>query len=97
MSIQPSATEVKIAAIVATASNESEQEVIVQRCSTRSPSECAEPIIEKWQWSGHTWINQQVVRQFGDHKVGGEVTSWLPASGDDPALFHVVHEDGERG
>ena len=55
---------------------------------------------EEWQHNGHPWINQRVLRLFEDQKVSGVVTSWIPAStadltAVDPALFHVVHDDGE--
>jgi hypothetical protein len=64
--------------------------------------EVAEAVAEggEWQGSGHPWTNRRVLRLFGDQKVSGVVTSWIPAStadltAVDPALFHVVHDDGE--
>ena len=55
--------------------------------------------VETWEWqcSGHPWINQRVLRIFGGQKAAGVVTSWIPASTAEPALFRVLHDDGEYG
>ena len=57
-------------------------------------------VSEEWQSSGHPWINQRVLRLFGNQNFSGVVTGWVPASSadpnaEDPALFHVVYDDGE--
>ena len=69
---------------------------------TNAEVEVAEAVAEdeEWQHNGHPWINQRVLRLFEDQKVSGVVTGWIPAStadltAVDPALFHVVHDDGE--
>ena len=63
--------------------------------------------VEEWRSSGHKWIDQRVISwrcpgfllpcQKTQPWVRGVVTSWLPASADNPALFHVKHDDGECG
>ena len=49
---------------------------------------------EEWLDSGHQWMSKRVVRVFGTQKVGAVVTGWMPASAEDPALFHIQHDDG---
>ena len=77
-----------------------EPDDIAKSCPTKPVSKYAKPSFEEWQCSGHPWINQRVLRLFGDQKVSGVVTGWIPSSTSDltaadPALFHVVHDDGE--
>jgi hypothetical protein len=45
-----------------------------------------------WQTSGHEWLRRRVCR-FG---VCGTVVKWSPAEADDFALWHVVHDDGDK-
>ena len=49
---------------------------------------------DEWLDSGHQWMSKRVVRVFGTQKVGAVVTGWMPASAEDPALFHIQHDDG---
>lgn len=92
----PSADQVRLNVQEAGAVPTNEAERDNANCrTTRSASKYAKESSEEWQHSGHTWIRQRVLRLFRDQKVRGEVTSWLPASTEDPALFHVVHDDGE--
>ena len=81
-----------------------EQDDITKCQPTKPAPNDPQPNSDEWQCSGHPWINQRVLRLFGDQKVSGVVTGWIPAStagflqdltADDPALFHVVHDDGE--
>ena len=52
---------------------------------------------EGWLDSGHEWIGASVRRFFAGGVVSdGEVVRWLPAEGDDAALWHMVHEDGDE-
>ena len=51
--------------------------------------------------TGHEWIGREVRRTFniarGQKKtVVGAITGWLPADGDDPAIWHVTHVDGDE-
>ena len=54
---------------------------------------------EGWSTAGHKWIGEKVRRMF-DAEVGGaadgRITAWQAADGEDPALWHVVHEDGDE-
>ena len=75
-------------------------DAIAKSCPTKPVSKYAKPSFEEWQCSGHPWISQRVLCLFGDRKVSGVVTGWIPAStadltAMDPSLFHVVHDDGE--
>ena len=49
---------------------------------------------------GHEWIGRHVRRDFGKGKskrtVVGRVSGWLPAEGEDAALWHVIHVDGDE-
>jgi hypothetical protein len=52
---------------------------------------------EGWLDSGHEWIGASVRRFFAGGMVSdGKVVRWLPAEGDDFALWHMVHEDGDE-
>mmetsp|Transcript_17557 Transcript_17557/g.29031 ORF Transcript_17557/g.29031 Transcript_17557/m.29031 type:complete len:853 (+) Transcript_17557:241-2799(+) len=45
--------------------------------------------------TGHPWIGQRVTRIFGGKALDGTVVSWLPPNGDEIALWHVEHDDGD--
>eukprot|EP00471_Norrisiella_sphaerica_P003348 CAMPEP_0184479620 /NCGR_PEP_ID=MMETSP0113_2-20130426/1274_1 /TAXON_ID=91329 /ORGANISM="Norrisiella sphaerica, Strain BC52" /LENGTH=1155 /DNA_ID=CAMNT_0026857741 /DNA_START=222 /DNA_END=3689 /DNA_ORIENTATION=- len=45
--------------------------------------------------SGHPWIGQRVTRIFKGKPLDGTISSWLPPSGDEVALWHVEHDDGD--
>ena len=52
-----------------------------------------------WVDKGHNWIGKRLRRFFGRKKYGadGTIVKWLPPSSvGDPALFHMVHDDGTR-
>jgi hypothetical protein len=46
--------------------------------------------------TGSQYIGRQVKRTFGKRKVIGTITGWLPPDGDDIALWHVEHVDGDE-
>ena len=46
--------------------------------------------------TGSEYIGRQVKRTFGKRKVIGTITGWLPPDGDDIALWHVEHLDGDE-
>mmetsp|Transcript_25257 Transcript_25257/g.44891 ORF Transcript_25257/g.44891 Transcript_25257/m.44891 type:complete len:1240 (-) Transcript_25257:53-3772(-) len=50
---------------------------------------------EEFLLSGHPWIGQRVTRIFDGKPSDGIIKSWLPPSGGDEALWHVVHDDGD--
>ncbi|EOD29463.1 hypothetical protein EMIHUDRAFT_233966 [Emiliania huxleyi CCMP1516] len=55
---------------------------------------------EQWLLTGHHHLGRRIARSFGeDEPMFGRVTRWLPAdeASGEPALFHCVHDDGERG
>ena len=53
-----------------------------------------------WQDTGHKWIGKKLVRTFVRgkkmFKSTARVTKWAPADGEDPALWHIVHDDGDE-
>ena len=92
----PLPTSSEMPAVVATQISQiPEQNTVTPNAEVEVAEAAAED--EEWQCSGHPWINQRVLRLFGDQKVSGVVTGWIPAdlTAADPALFHVVHDDGE--
>ena len=55
-------------------------------------------LAENWLSRGHRWVGRRVRRFFdvSDGFLDGTIARWLPASGDDAALWHVVHDDGDE-
>jgi hypothetical protein len=53
-----------------------------------------------WQTTGHTWLGCTVCRRFGLEGEGNitqaKVVGWMPRDGEDPPLWHVVHDDGDE-
>jgi len=51
-----------------------------------------------WRTEGHEFQGQRVARRFGRKVVLGRIVRWLPedTSADDPALFHMRHDDGDE-
>jgi hypothetical protein len=47
---------------------------------------------------GHEWLGQRVRRFDHDtgHPIDGTLQSWVPADEEDPALWHMVHDDGDK-
>ena len=45
--------------------------------------------------TSHCWVRQRVLRVFGEQKISGVVTGWMPERPGDPELFHILHDDGE--
>lgn len=54
-----------------------------------------EPAVE-YVTEGHEWIGRQVTRTFGRRKVVGTIIGWAPPANDDPALWRVMHTDGDE-
>lgn len=47
--------------------------------------------------SGHEFVGKRVARVFGkDETIIGQITRWVAPQGDDGALFHAVHDDGDE-
>ena len=51
---------------------------------------------EDWREAGHPLLGKRVLRTFGKCRTFGHITKWLPADGVEPALFRVVHDDGDE-
>ena len=50
-----------------------------------------------WQLTGHCFIGERVSIIYPNGLVGiGTVQKYLPPDGDDVALFHVLHDDGDK-
>ena len=72
-----------------------EQKRAKARAEARKRS--AEEAAEGWRAEGHKWVGKRVLRYFdGDKPSAGVIVRWLPADGDDEALWHMVHEDGDE-
>ena len=50
----------------------------------------------EWQTTGHEFLGRFVARPFGRSIAIGNISKWLPPDGDDGALFHVSHLDGDE-
>ena len=50
-----------------------------------------------WQLSGHRFIGERVSRLYPNGQSAiGTVQKYLPSDGDDEALFHILHDDGNK-
>ena len=50
-----------------------------------------------WQLSGHRFIGERVSRIYPNGLTAiGTVQKYLPPDGDDEALFHILHDDGDK-
>ena len=50
-----------------------------------------------WQFSGHRFIGERISRLYPNGQTAiGTVQQYLPPDGDDEALFHIVHGDGDN-
>ena len=50
-----------------------------------------------WQSDGHPFIRKHVAVQHNQKVSVGLITKWVPASEEgDPALWHMVHDDGDE-
>lgn len=45
--------------------------------------------------TGNEFIGKEVVRYHKRRRIDGLIDGWLPASGDDCALWHIQHSDGD--
>ena len=51
---------------------------------------------DEWKTSEHEWIGMRVTRAIDGIDIDARVTKWTPAAGTDPALWHVLHDDGDE-
>jgi hypothetical protein len=52
---------------------------------------------DEWKTTGHKWLGKTVVRIFPHAGPATcKVTKWVPEEGDDQALWHIVHKDGDE-
>jgi hypothetical protein len=50
-----------------------------------------------WQLSGHRFIGERVSLIYPNGLTAiGTVQKYLPPDGDDEALFHILHDDGDK-
>ena len=50
-----------------------------------------------WQFSGHCFIGEHISRLYPNGQSAiGTVQKYLPSDGDDEALFHILHDDGDK-
>lgn len=54
------------------------------------------PSTSDYKTDGSEFLGRQVLRRFGKRTVLGTISSWLPAEGADPPLWHVHHLDGDE-
>ena len=46
--------------------------------------------------SGSEWLQRRVATRHGNGVVSvGTLTKWVPADGEDEALWHMAHDDGD--
>lgn len=50
---------------------------------------------EEWRFEGHRFIGEVRLASISVPALG-VIQKWLPASGEDPELFHVLHDDGDE-
>ena len=63
---------------------------------TASPEDVDDGAEYAWQTAGHEFLGRFVARPFGRSIAIGNISRWLPPEGDDGALFHVSHLDGDE-
>ena len=51
---------------------------------------------EEWHETGHKWLGKRVRRFFEKSYSDGRLTKWMPESGEDAAIWHMVHDDGDE-
>ena len=50
-----------------------------------------------WQFNGHRFIGERVSMIYPSGLTAiGTVQKYLPPDGDDEALFHILHDDGDK-
>ena len=50
-----------------------------------------------WQLTGHRFIGERVSMIYSSGLTAiGTVQKYLPPDGDDEALFHILHDDGDK-
>ena len=81
--------------IISDATDEQEivKEVKVEEKNGTLPEEEA----SEWLTTGSEYVGRYVKRKFGKkHPIIGVIVGWLPADGEDIALWHVEHVDGDE-
>jgi hypothetical protein len=59
--------------------------------------ECGGDAQIEWQSDGHHYVRQHVAVRHAQKVSFGLITKWVPTSKDgDPALWHMVHDDGDE-
>ena len=62
-----------------------------------APTPAAAEQASEWLTTGSKYIGRYVKRKFGkQNPVIGVIVGWLPADGEDIALWHVEHVDGDE-
>ena len=50
-----------------------------------------------WRTTGHRWLGKKVRRIFSPGvETNAVIVAWVPEEGDDQALWHVRHPDGDE-
>ena len=59
-------------------------------------SEAKDPAEYEWETEGHRFIGKRVYRTFPNGQIAqGVVEKYVPSDGEDGALFHILHDDGD--
>jgi hypothetical protein len=87
---------------------EAEKVARAARAETAAPAagELTVPDRSEFVSDGHPWLQRRVLRTFGGGageaapqvavtKMNGHIVAWLPAVGEDQALWHCLHDDGD--
>ena len=65
--------------------------------SNSGSSEPQDPSEYNWETEGHRFIGKRVHRTYAGGAIAqGVVEKYLPSDGEDGALFHVLHDDGDE-
>ena len=54
------------------------------------------PAPAEWKRRGHEWCGQKLRRFFNGQPSDGKIVRWLAADGDEAALWHMRHDDGDE-
>ena len=75
-----------------------EDEVLAAIEAFAAAAPAVAPGAEVWRAEGHTYLSRRVLRSFDDGKVEvlGTIVKWLEEDKEEPALFRVVHDDGDE-
>ena len=56
----------------------------------------ARELLGGWLEAGHEWLHRRVRRFHKKKTVDGTIVKWAPAEGEDQALWHMQHDDGDE-